>query len=106
LQSFWFFILSLKAWTPFLANLALAPLAILAGLLPLTLAGIGTRDAALIALYQPFFNAPTAHLLPCTNLFSTLRPLPLWVCFAHHAIYCQQFSVYLFLEDIYQQSAL
>ena len=31
-----------------LGLLALAPLAILAGLLPLTLAGIGTRDAMLI----------------------------------------------------------
>ncbi|HZX14165.1 MAG TPA: lysylphosphatidylglycerol synthase transmembrane domain-containing protein [Thermodesulfobacteriota bacterium] len=71
LLQIWFFILSLKAWTPFLANLALAPLAILAGLLPLTLAGIGTRDAALIALYQPFFNAPTAAAvgLLCTSRY-------------------------------------
>jgi uncharacterized protein (TIRG00374 family) len=71
LLQIWFFILSLKAWTPFLANLALAPLAILAGLLPLTLAGIGTRDAALIALYQPFFNAPTAAALGllCTSRY-------------------------------------
>ncbi|HLE25359.1 MAG TPA: hypothetical protein VI935_06875, partial [Thermodesulfobacteriota bacterium] len=72
---------SLKAWTPFLANLALAPLAILAGLLPLTLAGIGTRDAALIALYQPFFNAPTGAALGllCTSryLLPAICGLPL-----------------------------
>jgi len=37
-----------------LANLALSPLAI-QGLLPLTFAGVGTRD--LIAFYQPYFNA-------------------------------------------------
>jgi hypothetical protein len=41
-------------------HLARAPLAILAGLAPLTLAGVGTRDAALIALYSPFASAPTA----------------------------------------------
>jgi len=71
LLQIWFFILALKAWTPFVANLALAPLAILAGLLPLTFAGVGTRDAALIALYQPYFNAPTAAALGllCTSRY-------------------------------------
>ena len=43
-----------KAFAPFVPNLALSPLAILAGLLPLTLAGVGTRDAALIFFYQPY----------------------------------------------------
>lgn len=71
LLQIWFFILALKAWTPFLANLALSPLAILAGLLPLTFAGVGTRDAALIAFYQPYFNAPTAAALGllCTSRY-------------------------------------
>jgi uncharacterized protein (TIRG00374 family) len=71
LLQIWFFILALKAWTPFLANLALAPLAILAGLLPLTFAGVGTRDAALIVFYQPYFNAPTAAALGllCTSRY-------------------------------------
>jgi len=71
LLQIWFFILSLKAWTPFITNLALSPLAILAGLLPLTFAGVGTRDAALIAFYQPYFNAPTAAALGllCTGRY-------------------------------------
>lgn len=71
LLQIWFFILALKAWTPFLANLALSPLAILAGLLPLTFAGVGTRDAALIAFYQPYFDAPTAAALGllCTSRY-------------------------------------
>jgi len=71
LLQIWLFILALGAWTPFLANLALSPLAILAGLLPLTFAGIGTRDAALIAFYQPYFNAPTAAALAllCTSRY-------------------------------------
>ena len=71
LLQIWFFILALKAWTPLIANLALAPLAILAGLLPLTFAGVGTRDAALIAFYQPYFDAPTAAALGllCTSRY-------------------------------------
>lgn len=71
LLQIWLFIIALKAWTPFLANLALAPLAILAGLLPLTFAGVGTRDAALIAFYKPYFNAPTAAALGllCTSRY-------------------------------------
>ncbi len=71
LLQIWFFILALKAWTPFITNLALSPLAILAGLLPLTFAGVGTRDAALIVFYQPFFNAQTAAALGvlCTSRY-------------------------------------
>lgn len=71
LLQIWFFILALKAWTPFITNLALSPLAILAGLLPLTFAGVGTRDAALILFYQPYFNAPTAAALGllCTSRY-------------------------------------
>jgi uncharacterized protein (TIRG00374 family) len=63
LLQIWMFILALKAYAPFLANLALSPLAILAGLLPLTFAGVGTRDAALVLFYAPYFNAPTAAAL-------------------------------------------
>ena len=71
LLQIWFFILALKAWTPFLANLALSPLAFLAGLLPLTFAGVGTRDAALIAFYAPYFPAATGAALGllCTSLY-------------------------------------
>jgi len=71
LLQIWFFIFAINAWTPFLANLALSPLAILAGLLPLTFAGVGTRDAALIVFYQPYFNAPTAAALGllCTSRY-------------------------------------
>ena len=76
----WLFILALNAWTPFLTNLALAPLAILAGLLPLTFAGVGTRDTAIILFYQPYFNAPTGAALGllCTSryLLPALGGLP------------------------------
>ncbi|NJO47969.1 MAG: flippase-like domain-containing protein [Oscillatoriales cyanobacterium RM2_1_1] len=71
LLQIWFFILALNAWTPFWASLALSPLAILAGLLPLTFAGIGTRDAALVFFYQPYFDATTAAALGllCTSRY-------------------------------------
>ncbi len=71
LLQIWFFILALKAWVPFWTNLALSPLAILAGLLPLTFAGVGTRDAALIFLYAPYFNAATGAALGllCTSRY-------------------------------------
>lgn len=63
LLQIWLFIFALRASAPFIAGLALAPLAILAGLLPFTFAGIGTRDAALIVLYRPYFDAPVAAAL-------------------------------------------
>jgi uncharacterized protein (TIRG00374 family) len=71
LLQIWFFILALNAWAPFLSNLALSPLAILAGLLPLTFAGVGTRDAALIFFYKPFFSPPVAAALGllCTSRY-------------------------------------
>ncbi len=72
LLQIWFFILALNAWTPFLTNLALSPLAILAGLMPLTFAGVGTRDAALILFYQPYFGEATGAAL---GLLCTARYL-------------------------------
>ncbi|OKH26693.1 lysylphosphatidylglycerol synthetase [Hydrococcus rivularis NIES-593] len=71
LLQIWLFILALKAWTPFIINIALSPLAILAGLLPLTFAGVGTRDAALIFFYQSYFDAQTGAALGllCTSRY-------------------------------------
>ena len=71
LLQIWLFILALNAWVPFLINLALSPLSILAGLLPLTFAGVGTRDAALILFYQPYFDAATGAALGllCTSRY-------------------------------------
>ncbi len=71
LLQIWLFVLALNATVPFLANLALAPLAILAGLLPLTFAGVGTRDAALILFYQPYLDPATGAALGllCTSRY-------------------------------------
>jgi uncharacterized membrane protein YbhN (UPF0104 family) len=64
------FTVAIRAVVPFPANLAIAPLAILAGLLPLTFAGVGTRDAALVFFYAPYMSAPAAAAL---GLLCTLR---------------------------------
>lgn len=71
LLQIWLFILALKAVVPFLVSLALSPLSILAGLLPLTFAGIGTRDAAIIYFYQDYFNQATGAALGllCTSRY-------------------------------------
>lgn len=68
----WLFVFALKHTVPFLDNAAMAALSIFVGLLPFTLAGIGTRDAALIFFYQPYLAAPAAAAL---GLFCTLRYL-------------------------------
>lgn len=71
LVQIWMFTLALREQVPFLTNLALSPLAILAGLLPLTFAGVGTRDAALVFLYSPqYMSAAAAAAL---GVFCTLR---------------------------------
>jgi uncharacterized protein (TIRG00374 family) len=73
LLQIWMFILALRASVPFVRNLALSPLAILAGLLPIpTFGGAGTRDGALVALYAPYFGAPVALAL---GLLCTARYL-------------------------------
>ena len=71
LLQIWLFIIALKASAPFLISIALSPLSILAGLLPLTFAGVGTRDAALIYFYQPYFNEATGAALGwlCTSRY-------------------------------------
>jgi glycosyltransferase 2 family protein len=71
LLQIWFFIVALRASVPLLTSVALSPLAILAGLLPLTFAGVGTRDAALITFYGPYFPAATGAALGvlCTSRY-------------------------------------
>lgn len=63
LLQIWMFTIALRTSVPLLDTLALAPLALLAGLLPLTFAGIGTRDAALVLFFAPYMAAPDAAAL-------------------------------------------
>jgi glycosyltransferase 2 family protein len=75
------FTLAIGAEIPFEAQLALAPACILAGLLPLTFAGIGTRDAAVIILYAPYLEPPAAAvlgmLMTCRYLLPGVIGIPL-----------------------------
>jgi uncharacterized protein (TIRG00374 family) len=66
----WLFARAIATDVPMLAAMALAFLAILAGLLPFTFAGIGTRDAALVLLFAPWLTPAEGALL---GLFATLR---------------------------------
>ena len=70
LLQIWAFAKSLHADIPVLDTLGLAPLAILVGLLPLTFAGVGTRDAAVIFFFRDYFSPETAAAL---GLLFTLR---------------------------------
>ncbi len=70
LLQIWTLILALSSFVPSLANLSLAPLAILGGLVPLTFAGIGTRDAAIVYLYRDYLDPATAAAL---GLLCTMR---------------------------------
>lgn len=54
--------------------IALLPIAIVAGLLPLTFAGVGTRDAVLVLLLAQYIGAPTAAALGVLFLLRYLVP--------------------------------
>ena len=49
--------------TMWIAMAARIPIVVLAGLIPLTFMGIGTRDTAIVALMQPFMSKETAAAL-------------------------------------------
>lgn len=66
----YFFFLALRSDTPASYIFALTPISILVGLLPVSFAGIGTRDAALIYLFAPF---EPASLMASVGLLCTLR---------------------------------
>jgi len=68
----WIFILSLGGAVPFLDSLAITPLAIFIGLLPLSFSGIGTRDLAFVYFYSSFLSAATGAAL---GILATLRYL-------------------------------
>jgi hypothetical protein len=74
LLQIWMFIRALGEHLPLPLALALVPLAILAGLLPFTLAGIGTRDAALVVLLSPYLGAEKSAALGLLCLLRYLLP--------------------------------
>lgn len=69
LGQFWLFARALR-FVPFLDNMAFATLSILAGLLPFTMAGIGTRDAAIVWFYREWLTPGQGAVL---GVLATLR---------------------------------
>ncbi len=61
---------SLNAETPWLAFASLTPLAIFVGLIPISLFGVGTRDAALIFLFTPY---QPAEVMAGVGFYVSLR---------------------------------
>jgi uncharacterized protein (TIRG00374 family) len=57
---------------PVIGSMAAGTLAILVGLLPFTIAGIGSRDAALVFLFAPWLSAPQGAAL---GMLATMRYL-------------------------------
>ncbi len=72
LAQIYFFFLCLNAPIPVLPFALLMPLAIFVGLLPLSLFGMGTRDAAIIFLFAPYY--PPA-ILAGVGFYVSLRYL-------------------------------
>lgn len=63
LFQFWLFARALGPAIPLADNMAFATLSILAGLVPLTAAGVGTRDAAILFFYGPALGGGAAAVL-------------------------------------------
>jgi uncharacterized protein (TIRG00374 family) len=70
LGQFWLFTRAVGGTVPLIDNMAFATLSILVGLLPFTLAGIGSRDAAIVVFYAAYL-APAAGAL--VGILATLR---------------------------------
>jgi glycosyltransferase 2 family protein len=70
LMQFWLFAEAVGATIPILDNMAFATLGILAGLLPVTFAGIGSRDVALVHFYGPYLTPGEGALI---GILATLR---------------------------------
>jgi hypothetical protein len=77
----WLFTIALAVRVPFTVCASLAALALMAGQLPLTVAGLGTRDVALVVLlsrYMPAESAAALGVLTSTrNLLPALAGVPL-----------------------------
>ena len=70
LWQFWFFTRSVGGAIPMIDNMAFATMSILIGLLPFTVAGIGSRDAAIVVFYSAYLSPGAAAFV---GILATLR---------------------------------
>ena len=77
----WLFTVALEASVPFSVCASLSAVALMAGQLPLTVAGVGTRDLALVVLFSRYLPPETAAalgvLVTTRNLLPPLIGIPL-----------------------------
>ena len=77
----WLFTIALSLDVPFTACASLSAIALMAGQLPLTLAGLGTRDVALVVLLAPYMAPESAAamgvLISTRNFLPPLIGIPL-----------------------------
>ncbi|MEA2013060.1 MAG: lysylphosphatidylglycerol synthase transmembrane domain-containing protein [Verrucomicrobiota bacterium] len=87
LMQIWLFCCSIGIQVSPFQGMGLTSVAILVGLLPLTFAGLGTRDAALFFLYKPFASIDQAATI---GLFCSLRYVVMGIAgvpfFGHYII--------------------
>lgn len=83
LAQFWLFCLALGSPVPFIDNMASATLAILVGLAPFTMAGIGTRDAAILFFYRAWLSPGQAAVLGVLATMRYLMPAIAGLPFLH-----------------------
>jgi uncharacterized protein (TIRG00374 family) len=80
LTQLWLFTVALSVQIPFAVCASLAAIALMAGQLPLTIAGLGTRDVALVVLLSRYMPAETAAamgvLVSTRNFLPPLMGLP------------------------------
>jgi len=70
LLQIWLFIMALTSDVGFMISLAITPIVIFAGLMPLTFSGVGIRDLAFVYFYATYFSAEIGVAL---GILTTLR---------------------------------
>jgi uncharacterized protein (TIRG00374 family) len=70
LFQFWLFTRAVGGAVPLIDNMAFATLSILVGLLPFTIAGIGSRDVAIVYFFSPYLGPGASAFL---GILATLR---------------------------------
>lgn len=74
LTQIWLFAVTLGIAIPFTACTSVAAIALVAGQLPFTFSGIGSRDLALVALLAPYASAETAAAMGILTVTRNLLP--------------------------------
>jgi len=81
LVQIWMFTVALSIQIPFLACVGLSAIALMAGQLPLTFAGLGARDVALVVLLRGYTTPEAAAalglLIATRNLLPPLAAIPI-----------------------------